>query len=54
MLICIAEGVDRFNGDPEALLKEAARRVEARSLMVPGPRGRLLTEAAPEGRDRAQ
>jgi deoxyribose-phosphate aldolase len=35
MIICIAEGVDRFNGDPEALLKDAARRSAAGSLVVP-------------------
>ncbi|WP_406830509.1 hypothetical protein ABEG17_16140 [Pedococcus sp. KACC 23699] len=35
MLICIAEGVDRFNGDPATLLSEAARRIELGSLVVP-------------------
>jgi deoxyribose-phosphate aldolase len=35
MMICLAEGVDRFNGDPESLLKDAARRIEAGRLLVP-------------------
>jgi len=35
MLICIAEGVDRFNGDPDTLLSEAARRLAAGPLVVP-------------------
>jgi deoxyribose-phosphate aldolase len=35
MMICVAEGVDRFNGDPESLLKDAARRIAAGPLVVP-------------------
>ena len=35
MMICIAEGVDRFNGDPEAILREAERRIEVGHLVVP-------------------
>jgi deoxyribose-phosphate aldolase len=35
MLICIAEGVDRFNGDPEALLKSAERHTALGPLIVP-------------------
>jgi deoxyribose-phosphate aldolase len=35
MMICVAEGVDRFNGDPESLLKDAARRITAGPLVVP-------------------
>lgn len=35
MLICIAEGVDRFNGDPDSLLKEATRRAATGPLIVP-------------------
>jgi hypothetical protein len=37
MMICIAEGVDRFNGDPESILKNAARRAESGPLIVPVP-----------------
>jgi deoxyribose-phosphate aldolase len=35
MMICIAEGVDRFNGDPESVLKDAARRIARCPLVVP-------------------
>jgi deoxyribose-phosphate aldolase len=35
MMICIAEGVDRFNGDPASVLAEAARRCESGPLIVP-------------------
>jgi deoxyribose-phosphate aldolase len=35
MMICIAEGVDLFNGDPESILREAARRVDLCPLVVP-------------------
>ena len=35
MMICLAEGVDRFNGDPESLLADAARRIEVGRLVVP-------------------
>lgn len=35
MMICIAEGVDRFNGDPEAILREAERRLAVGWLVVP-------------------
>jgi hypothetical protein len=35
MLICIGEGVDPFDGDPESVLKDAARRTESGSLIVP-------------------
>jgi deoxyribose-phosphate aldolase len=35
MMICVAEGVDRFNGDPESLLQDAARRSAAGPLVVP-------------------
>jgi deoxyribose-phosphate aldolase len=35
MLICIAEGIDRFNGDPESILEDAARRIELCPLVVP-------------------
>ncbi|MBD3784258.1 MAG: hypothetical protein IE926_15145 [Micrococcales bacterium] len=35
MMICIAEGVDVFNGDPESILKDAARRVDLCPLVVP-------------------
>lgn len=35
MMICVAEGVDRFNGDPESLLKDAARSIAAGPLVVP-------------------
>lgn len=35
MLVCIAEGVDLFNGDPESLLKDAARRIDGSPLVVP-------------------
>jgi deoxyribose-phosphate aldolase len=35
MMICIAEGVDRFNGDPESILKDAAGRIAAGRLVVP-------------------
>jgi deoxyribose-phosphate aldolase len=37
MMICIAEGVDRFNGDPESLLKDVARRTTVAPLVVPVP-----------------
>ena len=37
MMICIAEGVDRFNGDPESLLKDVARRATVGPLVVPVP-----------------
>lgn len=37
MMICIAEGVDRFNGDPEAILENAARRAACGPLVVPSP-----------------
>lgn len=36
MMICVAEGVDRFNGDPESLLKDAARRIAAGPLVRSG------------------
>jgi deoxyribose-phosphate aldolase len=35
MLICVAEGVDLFNGDPESLLQEAARRATNGPLVIP-------------------
>jgi deoxyribose-phosphate aldolase len=36
MMIAIAEGVDRFNGDPEAMVSEAVRRASTgRRLIVP-------------------
>ena len=35
MMICVAEGVDRFNGDPEAILTDAARHIERYPLVVP-------------------
>ena len=35
MMICIAEGVDRFNGDSEVILREAERRIEVGHLVVP-------------------
>lgn len=35
MMICIAEGVDLFNGDPQSLLKDAAGRISAGPLAVP-------------------
>jgi deoxyribose-phosphate aldolase len=35
MMICIAEGVDRFNGDPEVILREAERRIALGRLVVP-------------------
>jgi deoxyribose-phosphate aldolase len=35
MVICIAEGVDRFNGDPESILENAARRIASGPLVVP-------------------
>jgi deoxyribose-phosphate aldolase len=35
MMICIAEGVDRFNGDPESILEDAARRTAICPLFVP-------------------
>ncbi|GAA3689861.1 hypothetical protein GCM10022399_01950 [Terrabacter ginsenosidimutans] len=35
MIICIAEGVDVFNGEPQSLLKDAARRVATGPLVVP-------------------
>jgi deoxyribose-phosphate aldolase len=35
MMICVAEGVDLFNGDPESLLTEAERRITASPLVVP-------------------
>ncbi|CAN7245883.1 hypothetical protein LJR027_000917 [Terrabacter sp. LjRoot27] len=35
MLICMAEGVDLFNGDPQSLLKDAARRIATGPLVVP-------------------
>lgn len=37
MMICIGEGVDRFNGDPESLLKHAERRAASGPLIVPDP-----------------
>jgi deoxyribose-phosphate aldolase len=39
MLICIAEGVDLFNGDSTSLLKEAARRNAAGCPLVVPVRG---------------
>jgi deoxyribose-phosphate aldolase len=35
MMICIAEGVDLFNGDPAVILREAERRSEVSHLVVP-------------------
>lgn len=35
MMICIAEGVDRFNADPEVILREAKRRIALGRLVVP-------------------
>jgi hypothetical protein len=35
MTICIAEGVDRFNGDPESILNNAAQRTASGPLIVP-------------------
>ena len=35
MVICIAEGVDRFNGDPESILENAERRSASGPLIVP-------------------
>jgi deoxyribose-phosphate aldolase len=35
MMICIGEGLDRFNGDPESTLKMAARRTASGPLIVP-------------------
>jgi deoxyribose-phosphate aldolase len=35
MMICIAEGVDRFNGDPGSILEDAARRIADCPLVVP-------------------
>ncbi|WP_345501447.1 beta/alpha barrel domain-containing protein [Pedococcus ginsenosidimutans] len=35
MMICVAEGVDLFNGDPASLLTEAERRITASPLVVP-------------------
>ncbi len=35
MIICVAEGVDLFNGDPESLLQDAARRIALGPLVVP-------------------
>jgi deoxyribose-phosphate aldolase len=37
MMICIAEGVDRFNGDAESILKDAERRAAFGPLLVPDP-----------------
>ena len=37
MMICIGEGVDRFNGDPESILENAARRAAFGPLIVPAP-----------------
>jgi deoxyribose-phosphate aldolase len=35
MMLCLAEGVDRFNGDPSSLVREAAQRTAAGPLVVP-------------------
>jgi deoxyribose-phosphate aldolase len=35
LMICIAEGVDRFNGDPESVLQDAVRRIARCPLVVP-------------------
>jgi deoxyribose-phosphate aldolase len=35
MMVCIAEGVDRFNGDPESILKNVERRTASGPLIVP-------------------
>jgi deoxyribose-phosphate aldolase len=35
MMICIAEGVNLFNGDPDSLLTEAERRTAVAPLLVP-------------------
>jgi deoxyribose-phosphate aldolase len=35
MMICLAEGVDRFNGDPGSILEDAARRIACYPLVVP-------------------
>lgn len=35
LMICIAEGIDLCNGDPESLLGAAARRLEVCPLLVP-------------------
>lgn len=35
MMVCIAEGVDLFNGDPQSLLKDAAERIAVGPLPVP-------------------
>ena len=35
MIICIAEGVDLFNGEPQSLLKDAAQRIATGPLVVP-------------------
>ena len=35
MMVCLAEGVDLFNGDAPTLLKEAARRIAIGPLAVP-------------------
>lgn len=35
MMICLAEGVDRFNGDPESILETAAGRITRCPLVVP-------------------
>lgn len=37
MMIGVAEGVDRFNGDPGPLVDEAVRRCASRPLVVPCP-----------------
>jgi hypothetical protein len=34
-MICLAEGMDRFNGDPGSLVREAAQRIAAGPLVVP-------------------
>jgi hypothetical protein len=34
MMICIAEGIDRFNGDPESILKDATQRIARCPLVV--------------------
>ncbi|MEW1953438.1 hypothetical protein [Terrabacter sp. NPDC080008] len=35
MMICIAEGVDLFNGEPQSLLKDATGRIAVGPLAVP-------------------
>jgi hypothetical protein len=35
MMICIAEGVDLFNGDAQSLLRDAAARIALGPVAVP-------------------